>query len=89
VPRIGYGLPTDTPGRCADTTVSPPISKAARHCALCTDTQRIVKSLRRTRELGVMMVCYRRAEACAATVCTEATARRVSAAPFTCQRVLV
>jgi hypothetical protein len=30
VPKIGHGLPTDTLGWYADTTVSPPVSEAAR-----------------------------------------------------------
>jgi hypothetical protein len=30
VPKIGHGLPTDTLGRYADTTVSPPVTEAAR-----------------------------------------------------------
>jgi hypothetical protein len=37
VPKTGHGLPTDTLGRYADTTVSPPVSNVARlitvHCA--------------------------------------------------------
>jgi hypothetical protein len=31
VPKTKHGLPTDTLGRYADTTVSPPITKAVRH----------------------------------------------------------
>jgi hypothetical protein len=30
VPEIGHGPPTDTLGRYADTTVSPPVTEAAR-----------------------------------------------------------
>jgi hypothetical protein len=43
VPKSGHGLPTDTLGRCANTTVSPPVSKAARrittHCAQASGVQ--------------------------------------------------
>jgi hypothetical protein len=43
VPKSGHGLPTDTLGRCADTTVSPPVSKTARritaHCAWASGVQ--------------------------------------------------
>jgi hypothetical protein len=30
----GRGLPTDTLGRYADTTVSPPVTEAARHITM-------------------------------------------------------
>jgi hypothetical protein len=43
VPKIGHGLPTDTRGKYADTTVSPSVSKAARHiiahCARASGVQ--------------------------------------------------
>jgi hypothetical protein len=43
VPKTGHGLPTDTLGRYADTTVSPPVSKAARrittYCAWASGAQ--------------------------------------------------
>jgi hypothetical protein len=81
VPKTRHGLPTDTLGRYADTTVSLPVSKAARHCALRAGERRVVTSQRRVHEQRVMMDCCRRAEACAATVSTEATARRVNVAP--------
>jgi hypothetical protein len=81
VPKSGHSLPTDTLGRYADTTVSPPVSKAARHCALRAGEWRVVTSQLRAREQGVMMDCCRRAKACAVTVSTEATARRVNVAP--------
>jgi hypothetical protein len=31
VPKTEHGLPTDTLGRYADTTVSPPVTEVARH----------------------------------------------------------
>jgi hypothetical protein len=80
VPKTRHGLPTDTLGRYTDTTVSPPVSKAARHITvLCA--RRVVISQRSAREQREMMACCRSAEACAATVCTEAAAQQVSASP--------
>jgi hypothetical protein len=82
MPVIGRGLPTDTLGRYADTTINPSVIKAAHHITvLCARGRRVVISQRRVREQRVIMICYRRAEACAATVCAEATAQRVSIAP--------
>jgi hypothetical protein len=79
VPKSKYGLLTDTRGRYADTTVSPPVSKAARRITVyCAQA---AYSLLTAPRAWVMMVCCRRAETCAATVRAEATARRVSAAP--------
>jgi hypothetical protein len=43
LPKTGHGLPTNTLGRYADTTVSPPVSKAAQritaHCAQASSVQ--------------------------------------------------
>jgi hypothetical protein len=61
--------------------VSRPVSKAARHFALRAGERRVVTSQRRAHEQGVMMDCCRRAAACAVTVSTEVTARRVNEAP--------
>jgi hypothetical protein len=75
MPKTRHGLPTDTLDRYANTTISLPVSKAARHCALRAGERRVVTSQRRVHEQRVMMDCCRRAEACTATVSTEATAR--------------
>jgi hypothetical protein len=54
-PNQKYGLPTDTRGRYADTTVSPPVSKAARRITVyCAQT---VYSLLTTPHAWVMMAC--------------------------------
>jgi hypothetical protein len=81
VPKTGHDLPTDTLGRYADTTVSPPVFKAACHITVHCARASGVQSTHSAVRAWVMMACCRRAEACAATVCAEATARRVSAAP--------
>jgi hypothetical protein len=79
VPKSKYGLLTNTRGRYAGTTVSPPVSKAAHRITVyCAQA---AYSLLTAPRAWVMMVCCRRVEACAATVRAEATARRVSAAP--------
>jgi hypothetical protein len=80
VPKSKYGLLTDARGMYADTTVSPPVSKAARRIIVyCAQA---AYSLLTAPRAWVMMVCCRRAEACAATVRAEVAARRVSAAPM-------
>jgi hypothetical protein len=79
VPKSKYGLLTDTRDRYADTAVSPPVSKTARR--ITVNCAQAAYSLLTALHAWVMMVCCRRAEACAATVRAEATARQVSAAP--------
>jgi hypothetical protein len=86
VPKTGHGLPTDTLGRYADTTVSPPISKAARRITMYY--VQAAYSLLTVPRVWVMMVRCRRAEVYAATMCAEATVQRVSAAPSPVRRIL-
>jgi hypothetical protein len=74
VPGSRRVLSTDTSGRYADTTVSPPVTEAARRITVLSDGRRVVTSRRRAYEQTVIMICCRRAEACAAIVCAEATA---------------
>jgi hypothetical protein len=79
VPKSKYGLLTDTRGRYADTTVSPHVSKAARRITMyCAQA---AYSLLTALRAWVMMVCCRRAKACATIVHAEVTVRRVSTAP--------
>jgi hypothetical protein len=85
-PSQKYSLPADTRGTYVDTTVSPPVSKAARRITVYW--AQAVYSLLIAPCTWIMMICCRSAEACIATVRAEATARWVSAAPSPVRRIL-